>query len=127
MADDVNHPAHYAPIFESKQIECVDIAIHLDFCRGNAFKYVWRAGLKGEPEKAIEDCEKAKFYMNRVLDPEINLPALSMFRVLGIPDKKASIEYIKYNVLLEILTMDKFSAIDAINTLKNAFRKELSK
>ena len=83
MADAVNHPAHYAPIFEARQIECIEIARYLDFCRGNAFKYVWRAGLKGEPEKAIEDCEKAKFYMARVLDPEMNLPAIAMFRVLG--------------------------------------------
>ena len=127
MADAVTHPAHYAPIFEARQIECLDIARYLDFCKGNAFKYVWRAGLKGGPEKAIEDLEKAKFYMARVLDPEMNLPAIAMFRVLGIPDEKSSIERIKYNVLQEILTMDKFSAIDAINTLENAFRKELSK
>lgn len=127
MADAVNHPAHYASIFETRQMECLDIARYLDFCRGNAFKYVWRAGLKGGLEKAIEDCEKAKFYMSRVLDPEINLPALAVFRILGIPDKKALIEYIKYNVLQEILTMDKFSAIDAISTLENAYRKELSK
>ena len=127
MADAVNHPAHYAPIFESRPIECIDIAQHLDFCRGNAFKYVWRAGLKGEPEKAIEDCETAKFYMVRALDPEMNLPAIAMFRVLGIPDEKASTKRIKYNVLREILGIDKFSAIDAIDTLENAFRKELSK
>lgn len=127
MADAVNHPAHYAPIFGSRPIECIDIVQHLDFCRGNAFKYVWRAGLKGEPEKAIEDCETAKFYMVRVLDPEMNLPAIAMFRVLGIPDEKASTKRIKYNVLREILGIDKFSAIDAINTLEKAFRKELSK
>lgn len=127
MAYAVNHPAHYAPIFESRPIECIDIAQHLDFCRGNAFKYVWRAGLKGEPEKAIEDCETAKFYMVRVLDPEMNLPAIAMFRVLGIPDEKSSTKRIKYNVLREILGIDKFSAIDAINTLEKAFRKELSK
>ena len=65
--------------------------------------------------------------MARVLDPEMNLPSIAMFRVLGIPDEKSSIERIKYNVLQEILTMDKFSAIDAINILENAFRKELSK
>ena len=127
MAYAVNHPAHYAPIFESRPIECIDIAQHLDFCRGNAFKYVWRAGLKGEPEKAIEDCETAKFYMVRVLDPEMNLPAIAMFRVLGIPDEKSSTKRIKYNVLWKILGIDKFSAIDAINTLEKAFRKELSK
>ena len=34
MADAVNHPAHYAPIFEARQIECLDIARYLDFLQG---------------------------------------------------------------------------------------------
>lgn len=127
MADAVNHPAHYAPIFEARQIECLDIARYLDFCRGNAFKYVWRAGLKGEPEKAIEDCEKAKFYMSCALKMGDIATARAVFSTIRMPEEKSSIARIKYNVLREILTMDRFSAIDAINTLANAFRKELSK
>ena len=127
MADAVNHPAHYAPIFESLPIECIDIAIHLDFCRGNAFKYVWRAGLKGELEKAIEDLEKAKFYIKCVLEMGNITTALAVFATIRMPEEKSSIARIRYNVLREILTTDKFSAIDAINTLENAFRKELSK
>ena len=127
MADAVNHPAHYAPIFEARQIECIEIARYLDFCRGNAFKYVCRAGLKGEPEKAIEDCEKAKFYMNCALEKGDTLTARAVFSTVRMPEEKSSIARIKYNVLREILTIDRFSAIDAINTLENAFRKELSK
>lgn len=127
MADAVNHPAHYAPIFEARQIECLDIARCLDFCRGNAFKYVWRAGLKGEPEKAIEDCEKAKFYMSCALKMGDIATARAVFSTIRMPEEKSSIARIKYNVLREILTMDSFSVIDAINTLENAFRKELSK
>lgn len=127
MADAVNHPAHYAPIFEARQIECLDIARYLDFCRGNAFKYVWRAGLKGEPEKAIEDCEKAKFYMNRALEKGDTVTALAIFRIIQIPDEEASIERIKYNVLRELLAIDKYFAIDAIDRLEKEFRKELSK
>ena len=126
MADAVNHSAHYAPIFEARQIECLDIARYLDFCRGNAFKYVWRAGLKGEPEKAIEDCEKAKFYMCRALEMGDTVTARSVFSIIRMPEEKSSIARIKYNVLREIL-MDKFFANDAINALENAFRKELSK
>lgn len=126
MADAVNHPAHYAPIFGFCPIECIDIARHLDFCRGNAFKYVWRAGLKGEPEKAIEDCETAKFYMNRAIEMEDTVTARAVFSIIRMPEEKSSIARIKYNVLREILA-DKFFANDAINTLENAFRKELSK
>lgn len=127
MADAVNHPAHYAPIFETRQVECIDIARYLDFCKGNAFKYVWRAGLKGEPGKAIEDCEKAKFYMARVLDDEINLFALAVFRVVRIPDEKNSIARRKYDVLYDILTASYGPAVVSINTLETAFEKELSK
>lgn len=56
--DLVNHPPHYAG--ESVVVECVDIARHLSFCRGNAFKYVWRAGRKGS---AAEDLDKALWYL----------------------------------------------------------------
>lgn len=126
MADAVNHPAHYAPIFEARQIECLDIARHLDFCRGNAFKYVWMAGLKGELEKAIEDCETAKFYMNRASEMGDTVTARDVFSIIRMPEEKSSIERIKYNVLREILA-NKYFANDAINALENAFRKELSK
>lgn len=127
MADAVNHPAHYAPIFEARQIECIEIARYLDFCRGNAFKYVWRAGLKGEPEKAIEDCEKAKFYMNCALEKGDTLTARAVFSTVRMPEEKSSIARIKYNVLRVILSIDKYFAIDEINILEKAFRKELSK
>jgi hypothetical protein len=34
--------------------------MHMNFCLGNAVKYIWRAGLKGD---AIQDLEKAKRYI----------------------------------------------------------------
>jgi hypothetical protein len=34
----------------------------MDFCNGNAFKYVYRAGEKGDK---IEDLKKAQWYLNR--------------------------------------------------------------
>lgn len=59
--DPVNHPAHYT----SGKIECIDYITdkQLDFCLGNAVKYITRAGHK-DPEKTIEDLEKAVFYIN---------------------------------------------------------------
>jgi len=36
----------------------------MNFCVGNAIKYLWRAGLKNN---AIEDLEKAKWYIDREL------------------------------------------------------------
>jgi hypothetical protein len=50
MADNVNNPAHYNA--HPSGLECVTIAEHFTFNVGNAVKYLWRAGLKGD---AIED------------------------------------------------------------------------
>ncbi|MBF6055498.1 hypothetical protein AF335_33160 [Streptomyces eurocidicus] len=54
----VTHPAHYTS--HPSGIECIDIVKHMNFCIGNAFKYLWRAGLKGN---AIEDYEKTIRYI----------------------------------------------------------------
>ncbi len=35
----------------------------MNFNRGNAMKYIWRAGNK-DPSKEIEDLKKAAFYIN---------------------------------------------------------------
>lgn len=60
--DPVNHPSHYT----TGRIEVIDFITDkkLNFCRGNAVKYIVRAGLK-DPDKEIEDLEKAIFYINR--------------------------------------------------------------
>lgn len=60
--DPVNHPSHYT----QGKIECIDFIQDkkLNFCRGNAVKYIVRAGLK-DPSKEIEDLQKAIFYINR--------------------------------------------------------------
>ena len=59
--DPVNHPSHYT----FGKIEVID-AINewgLNFDRGNAIKYIVRAGRK-DPKKTIEDLQKAVFYIN---------------------------------------------------------------
>jgi hypothetical protein len=37
----------------------------MNFCLGNALKYIWRADLKGD---AIEDLQKAAWYINREIE-----------------------------------------------------------
>ena len=65
MGDAVNHPSHY----NQGRIECIDYILdkELNFCRGNAVKYITRAGQK-DPDKEIEDLEKAVFYLNREIE-----------------------------------------------------------
>ncbi len=62
--DEVEHPKHYTS--SPSGIECIDVVEHLPFCRGNAIKYLWRAGQKGEGDAAtIRDLEKARWYVER--------------------------------------------------------------
>jgi len=62
MNDPVNNPAHYTS--HPSGIQCIQITEHMGFNLGNAIKYIWRADLKNN---AIEDLEKAKFYIEREL------------------------------------------------------------
>lgn len=59
----VDHPKHYCS--HPSGLECIEITKWMNFCLGNATKYIWRAGLKGE---AIEDLEKAKWYIQCEID-----------------------------------------------------------
>ncbi len=59
MTDPVNHPAHYTA--HPSGVEAIQVTRHMNFNLGNAMKYIWRAGLK---ESAIQDLEKAVFYLN---------------------------------------------------------------
>ena len=69
IEDNVNHPPHYTWLKDKCGIEVIDITRHMDFCLGNAIKYILRAGHKQEvsmsnKEKEIEDLKKAIFYIN---------------------------------------------------------------
>lgn len=59
MSDAVNHPKHYGQV---PGIECIDVVKHFDFTRGNAMKYLWRAGSKGD---ILEDLKKARWYVDQ--------------------------------------------------------------
>ena len=65
MNDIVNHPSHYT----DGKIEVIDFIEDkkLNFHRGNAVKYISRAGKK-DPTKEIEDLKKAQWYLNREIE-----------------------------------------------------------
>lgn len=62
MSEQVNHPSHYGGkdnVYEAiKIIRALDFGFNI----GNCFKYLARAGKKN-PEKLIEDYEKALWYL----------------------------------------------------------------
>lgn len=59
--DKIN-PDHYKS--HPSGVECIQITEHMDFLLGNAMKYIWRAGLKGDE---VEDLKKAKWYLERAI------------------------------------------------------------
>jgi uncharacterized protein Veg len=65
VADMVNHPPHYSGFSNGAQV--IDIAERLNFNRGNAIKYLARAGRKQDAD-TITDLEKAKWYVQREID-----------------------------------------------------------
>ena len=63
--DNVNHPPHYTWLKVKCGIEVIDIVRHMDFCLGNAIKYISRAGKKGDK---LEDLLKAQWYLAREIE-----------------------------------------------------------
>ena len=59
-SDLINNPKHYTS--HPSGVECIEVAEHMSFCIGNAIKYLWRNGLKGN---SIEDLKKARWYIDR--------------------------------------------------------------
>ena len=58
--DPITRPEHYA--VHPSGVECITVTEQMNFCVGNAIKYLWRAGLKGSH---LEDLKKARWYVDR--------------------------------------------------------------
>lgn len=58
--DMVNHPPHYKK--HPSGVEVIQITEHMNFCLGNAVKYILRAEHKGAQ---LEDLKKARWYIDR--------------------------------------------------------------
>lgn len=61
--DAVNHPRHYTS--HPSGIEAIVVVEHMTFNIGNAVKYLWRAGHKGDH---LEDLKKAQWYVAREIE-----------------------------------------------------------
>lgn len=62
--DMVNNPPHYK---DASGIECIEVTKYMSFLGGNCFKYLYRAGSKGD---AIEDLKKAAWYADKAWEEE---------------------------------------------------------
>lgn len=61
--DPVNKPVHYRT--HPSGIECIEVTEHMNFCLGNAIKYIWRAA---EKDDTIQDLRKAAWYIQREIE-----------------------------------------------------------
>ena len=77
--DPVNHPSHY--LTHKSGVECIQITEHLNFCLGNALKYIWRADSKGD---AINDLSKAVWYIDREIQRRKALADIENARIIGV-------------------------------------------
>ncbi len=74
----VHHPRHYTS--HPSGVECIQITRHMGFNLGNAVKYIWRADLKHDGAKAIEDLEKAVWYLRDEIARKTTLANREMIR-----------------------------------------------
>lgn len=85
--DTVNHPSHYT----SGKIECIDAleAATVDLqgieavCTANAIKYLWR----WKKKNGAEDLEKARWYINKLIDRDKLLKKDVAFLLCGEADE----------------------------------------
>jgi len=63
----VDHPSYYGGKNDPYEAIKVIDAWGLDFCLGNAIKYISRAGKK-DPERLLQDLNKAKWYLEHEIE-----------------------------------------------------------
>jgi len=61
--DPVSSPNHY---HSPANIELVDVISHLNYCRSNAIKYIFRAGKKSK-DTEVQDLQKALWCIQKEL------------------------------------------------------------
>ena len=93
--EQIDHPTHYNS--HPSGVESIDVVEHFSFNVGNAIKYLWRAGLKVQPEDLtdealIRDLEKALWYMKREVERNKKEQGISKPRKIVMKDGEAVFE-----------------------------------
>lgn len=101
MSDNVNHPQHYQrdghkECIKEMEEEFGALAVYY-FCRLNAYKYEYRAGLKGD---ADEDLKKAQWYreyaeslMEPIIDNDVHLKTVPRECYEALKDKLREVHH----------------------------------
>ena len=122
MNDEVNHPKHYAPCFRPVDLECIVISRQLPFALGNAFKYIWRAGSKGDKDKAVQDLDKALWYIKDWREHPWKhagqkYTANAIFRLIS-GNRLKGLPLCRYIALNSLLNEDYEVTAEAVNRMK---------
>jgi len=92
MSDTVAKPKHYTS--HPSGVECIQVTEHMTFCAGNAVKYLWRAGLKGNGAEHIRDLRKAAWYCEREAQRLERAAALVTEKTAHVSDEPPDVEKI---------------------------------
>lgn len=85
--DIVRRPKHYNS--HPSGVECIEIAEYMGFNLGNAFKHLWRGGLK--ETGALQDYEKALWYLQRAYEQRAPWPQVLGFSFREIMEPRKQI------------------------------------
>ncbi|MGP9720116.1 DUF3310 domain-containing protein [Corynebacterium sp. AOP40-4SA-5] len=117
MTDHIN-PGHYKqhPAFG---IECYELTRFMDFTAGNAVKYLWRSGRKGD---RLEDLRKAYWYLEHLPAPNISIIPQQLVDVLAaqarlyLEDRESDVEWLTVAAILHLILDDRETAKDMVQT-----------
>jgi hypothetical protein len=106
--DEVNHPIHYNK--HPSGVECIEITRHMNNNLGNAIKYVWRAGEKGDGvEFVIKDLNKAVFYLKDEIErlKESETKSKKAEEVKEVSKENDNCDRILFGIYVEINVLQK--------------------
>jgi hypothetical protein len=89
MHDPVDHPPHYTG--HASGVEAIEICETLDFCLGNAVKYLFRAGRKNP---ILQDLQKSAWYLRRARKRQqepLRLPFIEQMMSVRRAEKDGSV------------------------------------
>ena len=109
--DPVNHPQHY--LTHKSGVECIQITEHLNFCLGNALKYIWRADSKGD---AINDLSKAVWYLEREITRRKALADIENARLIGVIADSLDKDLVTKSASLPMLRVAEDSSVAGLSS-----------
>jgi len=79
----IDHPTHYNS--HPSGIETIQLTEHMNFCLGNAIKYILRCDYKDNP---IQDIQKAIWYLNREISRRQRIQDVSLPSQVSTSDRR---------------------------------------